>query len=123
MKEHTPKTKKKGAGVITLVVLLCMLAVLSVAAVMVWNYTKPDPMSGQKPDFDRTWEETDVADIPREEETVEEETVDDDAPTVNESIMDETLPTVEEIQIPKDAGWTHYLMLQPLPLHSGHQER
>ncbi|MBQ1931447.1 MAG: LCP family protein [Lachnospiraceae bacterium] len=111
MKEHTPKTKKKGAGVITLVVLLCMLAVLSVAAVMVWNYTKPDPMSGQKPDFDRTWEETDVADIPREEETVEEETVDDDAPTVNESIMDETLPPVEEIQIPKDAGWTHYLLL------------
>ena len=63
MTEHTPKTnemdnkeirkKKKGAGVITLVVLLCMLAVLSVAAVIVWNHTKPDPMSGQKPDFDR----------------------------------------------------------------------
>ena len=121
MTEHTPKTnemdnkeirkKKKGAGVITLVVLLCMLAVLSVAAVIVWNHTKPDPMSGQKPDFDRTWEETDTADVPGEEETVEEETVDDDAPTVNESIMDETLPPVEEIQIPKDAGWTHYLSL------------
>ncbi|MBR6528159.1 MAG: LCP family protein [Lachnospiraceae bacterium] len=121
MTEHTPKTnemdnkeirkKKKGAGVITLVVLLCMLAVLSVAAVIVWNHTKPDPMSGQKPDFDRTWEETDTADVPGEEGTVEEETVDDDAPTVNESIMDETLPTVEEIRIPKDAGWTHYLLL------------
>ena len=121
MTEHTPKTnemdnkeirkKKKGAGVITLVVLLCMLAVLSVAAVIVWNHTKPDPMSGQKPDFDRTWEETDTADVPGEEGTIEDETVDDDAPTVNESIMDETLPTVEEIQIPKDAGWTHYLLL------------
>lgn len=120
MAEKTPKKKeimsnktkapnkapKKGAAVITLVVLLCTLVVLCVAAVMVWNHTKPDPMSGQEPNFDQTFEEPDSEEILGEEETVEE-----DSPTVNESIMEETLPTVEDIPIPKDEGWTHYLLL------------
>lgn len=111
MAKNTPKTKemvnkKSKAAMITLIALLCTLAVLIVAAVMVWNHTKPDPMSGQDPDFDQTWEETDEAEIPGEEETV-----DVNAPTVNESIMEETLPTVEDIRIPKDEGWTHYLLL------------
>ncbi len=120
MAEKAPKTKetvhkkekelregkKRRGAMITLIVLLCTLAVLIVAAVMVWNHTKPDPMSGQDPNFDQTWEETDEADIPGEEETA-----DANAPTVNESIMEETLPTVEDIQIPKDEGWTHYLLL------------
>lgn len=98
--------KKRSAAVITLIVLLCTLAVLIVAAVVVWNHTKPDPMSGQQPNFDNTWEETEEGD-----ELGEDETLDVNAPTVNESIMDETLPTVEEITIPKDEGWTHYLLL------------
>lgn len=120
MKETAPKTKdmvskkskesgkgkKRKGAMITLVALLCTLVVLIVAAVLVWNHTKPDPMSGQKPDFDQTWEETEENEI-----LGEDETIDSNAPTVNESIMDETLPTVEDIPIPKDAGWTHYLLL------------
>ena len=104
--KETRKRKKRSGAVITLIVLLCMLMVMAVAAVMVWNHTKPDPMSGQEPNFDQTWEETEEADV-----LGENETVDPDAPTVNESIMDETLPTVENVQIPKDEGWTHYLLL------------
>ena len=120
MKETAPKTKdmvskkskesgkgkKRKGAMITLVALLCTLVVLIVAAVLVWNHTKPDPMSGQKPDFNQTWEETEENEI-----LGEDETIDSNAPTVNESIMDETLPTVEDIPIPKDAGWTHYLLL------------
>ena len=120
MKETAPKTKdmvskkskesgkgkKRKGAMLTLVALLCTLVVLIVAAVLVWNHTKPDPMSGQKPDFDQTWEETEENEI-----LGEDETIDSNAPTVNESIMDETLPTVEDIPIPKDAGWTHYLLL------------
>lgn len=100
------KRKKVSGSMITLVVLLCTLAVLIVAAVVVWNHTKPDPMSGQQPNFDETWEETETEDM-----LGEEETVDVNAPTINEDIMDETLPTVEDIQIPKDEGWVHYLLL------------
>ena len=120
MKETAPKTKdmvskkskesgkgkKRKGAMLTLVALLCTLVVLIVAAVLVWNHTKPDPMSGQKPDFDQTWEETEENEI-----LGEDETIDSNAPTVNESIMDETLPTVEDIPIPKDAGWIHYLLL------------
>jgi len=104
--KDTRKGKKHRGAVITLIVLLCTLVVLAVAAVLVWNHTKPDPMSGQDPNFDQIWEETEEADIPGEEETA-----DVNAPTVNESIMEETLPTVEDIQIPKDEGWKHYLLL------------
>ena len=104
--KESGKGKKRKGAMITLVALLCTLVVLIVAAVLVWNHTKPDPMSGQKPDFDQTWEETEENEI-----LGEDETIDSNAPTVNESIMDETLPTVEDIPIPKDAGWTHYLLL------------
>lgn len=100
------KRKKVSGSMITLMALLCTLAVLIVAAVVVWNHTKPDPMSGQQPNFDETWEETETEDM-----LGEEETVDVNAPTINEDIMDETLPTVEDIQIPKDEGWVHYLLL------------
>jgi len=120
MKENTPKkneiknsrvktskkSKKISGAMITLIALLCTLAVLIVAAVVVWNHTKPDPMSGEKPNFEETWEETEEGDV-----LGEEETVDVNAPTINEDIMDETLPTVEEIEIPKDEGWVHYLLL------------
>ncbi len=118
MTEKTPKTKntgsngktnqkgkKRSAAMITLCVLLCVLGILIAVAVVVWNHTKPDPMSGQKPNFDITEEETENMGQDMEE------TVDESAPTVDQEMLEETLPTVEEIEIPKDEGWTHYLLL------------
>lgn len=100
------KRKKRRGAVITLMALLCMLTVMAVAAVVVWNHTKPDPMSGQEPDFNVGEEET--GDIVAEEP---DETLAPDAPTLDKEALDETLPTVEDIPIPKDEGWIHYLLL------------
>ena len=115
------KTKKNRTPMIVLIILLCLLAIMAVAAVAVWNHTKPDPMSGQTPDFENTVEETTEE---WTEEEGEDETIDPDAPTVDEDLVKETLPTVEEVEIPKDAGWTHYLLLgiDKASYKSGHSD-
>lgn len=103
--KETKKRKKRSGAWITLIALLCTLAVLIVAAVMVWNHTKPDPMSGQDPDFNSGANETE--DIEEEPD----ETLAPDAPTIDKEALEETLPTVEDIQLPKDEDWVHYLLL------------
>ena len=103
--KKTNEPKKHSAAVITLGVLLVILAILAGMAVAVWNHTKPDPMSGQQPNFDIVPEGTE------EEEEGEGQILDSNTPTVDPEIMVETLPTMEEIELPKDEGWTHYLLL------------
>lgn len=106
MAENTKNGKKKGrTSRVVLTVLSVILIVLAVAAVVLLTHRKPDPRSGEEPNFDFTEEET------SEDEAGEEDPVDPDAPTVNEEAAQESLETVEHYEVPKDEGWKHYLLL------------
>lgn len=102
MAEKASKKKKKSTSRIILCVLLAVLAVLIVLAVLVWTHKKPDPRSGQEPNFDFSFEETEEGD---------EEPADPNAPTMDENMAQESLEEPEDHQVSKDEGWSHYLLL------------
>lgn len=107
MAEKRPVGKKKKVSNKSrniLIALLAVLAVLIAVVVFILTRSKPDPRSGQDPDFSNI-------DFNDEETLGADETVDPEAPTVNTEIADQLLEPIENNELTKDAGWLHYLLL------------
>ena len=84
-------------------ILLAVLAVLILPAVWIWTHRKPDPSSGQEPDFDVTF--------PEDGEREEEEMPEGERIPINEELAQENLEKPETQEVTQDGGWVHYLLL------------
>lgn len=106
MAEKTPVKRKKKVSNKSrniLIALLAILLVLILAVIFILTRTKPDPRSGQEPDFNVNFEEDDEPGV--------DETIDPNAPTIDAAKAEESLAPIDDYELAKDEGWTHYLLL------------
>ncbi len=102
-REKRKTLRKQAAGKkMILGILLAVFAVLVLLAAWIWTHRRPDPSSGQEPDFDVTFPE---------EWDEEEETPAGERIPIDEELAQENLEKPESQEVTQDGGWEHYLLL------------
>ncbi len=102
--KNTRKKKVSNKSRNILIALLAVLLVLIAIVVFILTRTKPDPRSGQDPDFSNI-------DFNEDDGLGADETIDPEAPTVDMEKANQLLDPIEDNELTKDEGWLHYLLL------------
>ena len=105
---NTPERKKKKVSDRSrniLIALLAVLLILIAVVVFILTRTKPDPRSGQEPNYDIDFNDE------GDEHIGVDETADPEAPMVDKEKAEQLLDPIEDNELTKDEGWRHYLLL------------